>query len=44
MTYGARAELPRPRELSVKRTPACLESLEEIWGLLSSEVQRTAAT
>ncbi len=37
-----RVELPRPRELSVKRTPACLEYMDEIWGLLSQEVQRTA--
>lgn len=36
-----RVGLQRPRELNVKRTPACLEYLDEIWGLLSQEVRRT---
>lgn len=38
-----RVELPRPRELGVKETPACLEYMDEIRGLLSQAVQQTAA-
>jgi hypothetical protein len=30
----------RPRELSIKRTPACLEHIDEIWDLLSREARR----
>jgi NitT/TauT family transport system ATP-binding protein len=36
-----RVELRRPRALTVKRTPACLEYMDRIWSVRSDEVQRT---
>jgi ABC-type nitrate/sulfonate/bicarbonate transport system ATPase subunit len=36
-----RIDVPRPRELSVKRNPRFLELEDQIWGLIVSQVKRT---
>jgi NitT/TauT family transport system ATP-binding protein len=36
-------DLPRPRDLHVKRTPQFIAYTDEIWGLIESQVKRTMA-
>jgi NitT/TauT family transport system ATP-binding protein len=38
-----RVDIPRPRDLHVKRTPRFLAYTDEIWGLIESQVKRTMA-
>jgi NitT/TauT family transport system ATP-binding protein len=37
-------DLPRPRELSVKRTPAFAKHVDHIWSLIEHDVRETALT
>jgi NitT/TauT family transport system ATP-binding protein len=36
-------EIPRPRDLQVKRSPAFLDYVDQIWNLIESQVKRTMA-
>jgi NitT/TauT family transport system ATP-binding protein len=38
-----RVDIPRPRDLHVKRSPQFLEYVDQIWGLIESQVKRTMA-
>ena len=34
-------DLPRPRDLSIKRDPKFLEYEDQLWGLIEEEVKKT---
>jgi NitT/TauT family transport system ATP-binding protein len=36
-------ELPRPRNLEIKRTPQFLEYIDRVWRLIEGQVKRTMA-
>jgi NitT/TauT family transport system ATP-binding protein len=38
-----RVDIPRPRQLSVKRSPEFLEYVGEIWNLIESDIFRSIA-